>query len=120
MKKVSLKLVATIAVAVLALNACKKDSATPTPPVNACSTVEAKFAANVLPLMQTSCSISTSCHAVGSSNSGGVLTTYAQISAKASSIKASVSSGTMPKTGTLSAAQKQIITCWVDGGALNN
>lgn len=88
--------------------------------VNACDGVNAKFAANVLPLIQTKCATNSGCHASGSVNSGGVLTSHALISAKAGAIKSAVNAGTMPQGGSLTSAEKAIIACWVDGGALNN
>jgi hypothetical protein len=59
-------------------------------------------------------------HATGASNSGGVLTNHAQISSKASSIKASILNGSMPKGSSLTTAQKQAVVCWIDNGAMNN
>lgn len=104
--------------------ACSKSSSTSNPSGGgagtSCDGVTAKFAANVLPLIQTKCATNSGCHAAGASNSGGVLTTYAQISAKASAIKSSVNAGTMPKSGSLTSSEKAIIACWVDAGALNN
>lgn len=85
-----------------------------------CSTVSASFATNVLPLIQGRCSTSPGCHAAGSTNSGGPLTNYAQISARANQIKSSVNAGTMPQGSSLTNAEKATISCWVDAGALNN
>jgi len=85
-----------------------------------CSAVSAKFTADLLPLMQTKCSFNSSCHGTGSVNSGGVLVTYAQISAKSASIKSQVAASLMPQTGSITAAQKNVIICWVNSGALNN
>jgi hypothetical protein len=87
---------------------------------SSCDGVNAKFAANVLPLIQTKCAINSGCHAAGASNIGGVLTTHAQISAKAGAIKSTVNAGTMPQTGSLTSGEKAILSCWVDAGALNN
>jgi hypothetical protein len=42
------------------------------------------------------------------------------INAKASRIKTQISNGTMPKTGSITAAQKSTLVCWVNNGALNN
>lgn len=81
-----------------------------------CSTINAKFAADVAPIISSSCAIS-GCH---NGTQAPTLTTYAQISANASNINAQVQSGTMPKSGTLTTAQKNIIKCWVQSGALNN
>jgi hypothetical protein len=84
-----------------------------------CNTLNAKFAANVAPLIATSCA-KAGCHATGSSNGPGALTTYAQISGNKAAIRAAVSDGRMPKDGTLSATQKATIICWIDAGALDN
>jgi hypothetical protein len=103
--------------------ACSKSSPAPSGgggTSSSCDGVSAKFAANVLPLIQTKCATNSSCHAAGAVNSGGVLTTHAQISSRASAIKSAVNAGTMPKSGSLSTAEKAIISCWVDAGALNN
>ncbi|MFM7510308.1 MAG: hypothetical protein ACKO33_00865 [Bacteroidota bacterium] len=47
-------------------------------------------------------------------------TNYTVVQSAASQIKSSVVSGSMPRNGTLTAAEKSIITCWVDNGAKNN
>jgi hypothetical protein len=79
-----------------------------------------KFAADVNPIIQASCSLNSGCHGAGSSNGPGELLTYNQIFNARVSIKNSVVSGTMPKSGSLSTAQKNSIICWVDAGGLNN
>lgn len=85
---------------------------------NDCTGVNAKFAADVLPIIQSQCQ---GCHGAGSTNGPGALTTHAQISAAASRIKAAVVAGTMPKgSGPLPANQIKLISCWVDSGAPNN
>lgn len=85
-----------------------------------CATVTNKaFAANVSPLIQSSCATA-GCHAAGSSNGPGALTTYSQISGNAASIRSAVSSGRMPQGSTLSTAQKNSIICWIDSGSPNN
>jgi len=85
-----------------------------------CSTVTNKaFAADVAPIISSSCAIA-SCHAAGSSNGPGALTTYAQISSAGSLIKSAVAAGRMPQSGTLTTAQKNTIICWVDSGTPNN
>ncbi len=100
----------------------KSDSNVTPPPVNTitCTGINPGFAAEVLPLILTKCATNSGCHAAGSSNSGGPLTTYAQINARSSNIKSQVSSGAMPKSGSLSTAEKNTIVCWVGNGALNN
>ena len=84
-----------------------------------CSTIDSRFSAVVFPIIQTSCG-ATGCHNTGSSSGPGALTNYTQIKAAAASIKGSVESGSMPKGGTLTTAQKNAISCWVSSGALNN
>jgi hypothetical protein len=74
----------------------------------------------VLPLILTKCSFNSGCHGAGASNSGGVLTNYAQINARSGSIRAQVNAGLMPQGSSLSNAEKATISCWVEGGALNN
>lgn len=75
---------------------------------------------NVNPIVQSKCSFSSSCHGTGSSNSGGALTSYDLIKAKAAQIKVQVQTGLMPQTGSLTPAEKQSIICWVEAGAPNN
>jgi len=98
---------------------CSKDKDNGTPTVD-CSTVTNKaFAAHVNPIIQASCAAA-GCHATGSFNGPGALTTYAQISAAATTIRSAVSSGRMPQGSTLTAAQKNSILCWIDSGTPNN
>lgn len=85
-----------------------------------CSGVASAFAANVNPIIQTTCATDATCHGNGSINGPGPLLNYTQIFNARVAIKTAVGNGTMPKTGTLTAAQKNSIICWVDGGAPNN
>lgn len=85
-----------------------------------CSAVASSFSANVNPIIQSSCATDASCHGAGSSNGPGPLLTYTQISNARISVKTSVANGTMPKNGSLSTAQKNMIICWVDSGGPNN
>lgn len=84
-----------------------------------CSTINAKFSTQVAPLIQTRCAIS-GCHDASSGNAGGPFTNYTLISAKAANIKGQVRSGAMPQGSSLTAAEIQLISCWVDSGAPNN
>ncbi|WP_462253036.1 hypothetical protein [Ferruginibacter sp.] len=85
-----------------------------------CAGITPKFAADVQPIIQSLCATNSSCHAGGSVNSGGSLTTYAEINAKKSNIRAQILSGAMPQTGTISQAQINALICWIDSGAPNN
>ncbi|AHF17778.1 hypothetical protein [Niabella soli] len=109
------------ALTVLSRCSGKKDSVSTNPPGGGtdCSTIQAKFAANVYPIIQQSCQLS-GCHNNTDRAGGHAWTSYAEISASASLINSDVQSGKMPKTGSLTAAQKSIINCWVNSGALNN
>lgn len=85
-----------------------------------CATVSNKaFAADVNPIIQSSCAIA-GCHATGSFNGVGPLTNYTEVSTHKAKIRTAISNGSMPQNGTLSAAQKSSIICWIDNGALNN
>jgi len=85
-----------------------------------CNTVANKaFAADVNPIIQSSCAI-TGCHDAGSGNGVGQLTTYNDIFNHRTEIQSAVSAGRMPKTGSLSASQKNSILCWIQSGAPNN
>lgn len=87
-------------------------------PVN-CSTVAAKFSANVQPLVVAKCATA-GCHDATASG-GVVLQTYSQISSRADRINArAVVEKTMPQTGPLSTDEINILKCWIDGGAQNN
>ena len=110
---------------ILSQYGCSKSSdtgpgATPPPQTTDCTGINPSFSADVLPLIQTKCGINSDCHAAGSTNSGGPLTNYAQVKARASNIKSQVNAGSMPKTGSITAAQKAILICWVSNGAADN
>ena len=80
----------------------------------------AKFAANVNPIIQSKCAMSPDCHASGSTNYAGPLTNYNLIHNLAPAIKTQVLTGAMPKTGSLTSTELQTIVCWIDAGAQNN
>lgn len=83
-----------------------------------CATVPARFAEDVLPLIQSKCA--TSCHNAFSVNAGGPLTNYTQIKNRAATIKLMVETRQMPKSGSLTDGEIKMISCWVDAGAENN
>jgi hypothetical protein len=99
---------------------CSKDSSGGGNTTLDCNTVTNKaFTADVSPIIQSSCAIS-GCHASGSTNGPGQLTNYAEVFSARASIRSAVAAGRMPKTGSLSTAQKNSILCWVDSGSPNN
>jgi hypothetical protein len=85
-----------------------------------CNTVANKaFAADVNPIIQSTCTRS-GCHAAGSTNSPGPLITYLDIYNAREKVRSVISLGTMPPGGALTYAQRSYIICWIDSGAPNN
>src|SRR5882724_10205133 len=75
-----------------------------------CSTVSAKaFATDITPIIQTKCATDGTCHGSGSTNGPGPLINYTAIFNSRSAIRAAVASGEMPKTGSITTAQKNSI-----------
>lgn len=95
--------------------ACSKENNGSSPD---CSTPKT-FSAHASPVIQATCAIS-SCHNTGSTSGPGPLTSYAEIFASRSAIRAAVAAGTMPRSGSLTTDQRNAILCWIDGGAPNN
>jgi hypothetical protein len=85
-----------------------------------CAGITPKFSTDVQPILTTLCSINSSCHASGSVNSGGPFTSYAEVNARKSNIRAAILAGTMPQSGTITQAQVNAFICWIDSGAPNN
>ncbi len=84
-----------------------------------CSGTTKTFAGDVNPLIQTFCN-QADCHASGSTNGPGPITSYTQVFNARSAIRSAVASGLMPRNTTLTTAQKTAIICWIDSGAPNN
>jgi hypothetical protein len=83
-----------------------------------CSSVSVTFTqANTI--IQSSCATKSDCHGSGSSEGPGELLSYAQIFAARSDIRSVVSSGEMPKNGSLSGDERNTIICWIENGAAN-
>jgi hypothetical protein len=90
-----------------------------TPSTVDCSSVAATYTdANAI--IQSSCATTVTCHGSGSSRGPGELITYEQIFHAKNTIRTSVRSGSMPQNGSLSAAEKATIICWIDNGAPQN
>lgn len=106
---------------VLCIVSCSKNSGgNPAPTVDPCAGLSFKFSTDVQPIINTTCANSANCHGVGSVNSGGPLSDYNSIFNKRSNIKFQVENGLMPKTGSITADQKNKIICWINSGAPNN
>jgi hypothetical protein len=85
-----------------------------------CNTITNKsFSADVNPIIQTRCATN-NCHAAGSTNGPGPLTSYAEVFAARDRIRTVISQATMPIGSSLTTAQRSYIICWVDSGAPNN
>ncbi|QNA44157.1 hypothetical protein [Lacibacter sediminis] len=119
----------TMLIAVCFVSSCKKSGGTDnggggnggggTTYTPNCTSAAIQFSANVLPIIQASCTVS-GCHNAPSATVPFALNTYAEINQVKTQIRAAVLSGSMPKSGTLTAAQKNSIICWIDAGAANN
>ena len=100
------------------LFACSKSTDT-TSSVD-CGGTTKSFSSDVNPIIQATCATNSACHGSGSNNGPGELLNYSEIFNARSSIRSAVLSGSMPKTGSLTTAQKNAIICWIDNGAANN
>lgn len=92
--------------------------------ISACDTTTAKYAANILPIMQRYCN---GCHQAGGSNGGYDFTTYTDLKLAADNgallgaVRQTGSFSPMPKNGSkLSACNISLIEKWVREGAQNN
>jgi hypothetical protein len=74
------------------------------------------FSASVSPIISSKCATS-SCHG---GTQGPDLRVFKNIQDNAAQIKTVTANGSMPKNGSLTQAEKDLIACWVDDGALNN
>lgn len=123
MKKAFYLLSLSILVVLIACSKSEPDNTpdTPDPGTLDCSTVTAKkFAADVSPIIESKCATNSSCHGSGSGNGPGALLNYTAIFNARVQIRTAVSTGIMPKTGSITTAQKNSILCWIDSGAPEN
>jgi len=79
---------------------------------------EVSFSMHVEPLITTSCATNSGCHGNGSAI--GTFTSYAEIVTNANKIKSLTGDGTMPKGGSLTKEQIEMIATWVEEGAQEN
>jgi hypothetical protein len=105
------------ACAALVINACSKNNNSGY--TADCSTTKT-FSTDASPVIQSYCATSSGCHASGSSQGPGALTTYAQIYSARSAIRTSILNGSMPQNSSLTNAQKNAVICWIDAGASDN
>lgn len=111
----NIKLLSVIAFMAMLVLACKKETQDYVP---TCSGTKS-FVTDVKPLIDAKCATS-GCHNAVSHAGGHTLTTYDQIYAERTHIFSSVADGSMPEGSSLTDAQKDIILCWINQGALNN
>ncbi len=77
---------------------------------------QTSLSGDVEPIIDVECAI-TSCH---NGSESPDLRTSSAIITNASQIKSVTQSGFMPRNGSLTSSQKDLIACWVDEGARNN
>lgn len=116
MKKILILILAGCMVFIIA-ESCHKCAPLPDP----CEGVDAKFAADVQPIILASCSSNPACHRPPALNNGIILLTYNQIINNLDLINSTVNAGTMPPPpALLSDSEKKKITCWIKSGAPDN
>lgn len=102
---------------VVSLSSCLTNVENPieeeAPNVDPCATIT--YTLSVKPIIDNNC---IQCHGTGGNFPN--LTSYNGTSANANIVKAEVVSRRMPQGGSLTTAEIEAISCWVDGGALNN
>jgi len=98
------------------LVACSKNATTDTTPLVSNCDPSTSFSKTILPLFNSTCNTS-GCH---DQNNAAPLNNFQVVHDNASQIRASVSSGRMPRGKTLSVTDKTAILCWIDNGAKNN
>jgi hypothetical protein len=116
MKKSTYFLILISACICFSVISCSKSDSSTTNTANTTCNANTSFSATILPLFNTSCNLS-GCH---DGPNAAQLNTFQVVHDNATQIRASISSGRMPKGGTLTTAQKNAIYCWIDNGAKNN
>jgi len=118
-KKETMKRIVFIGVMGIIVYACSKSNGSGGTITTPTCTGTQSFTNDVNPIIQATCAIS-GCHANGSVNGPGALTSYSQIFNARAAIRTAIANGTMPKTGTLSTTDRNTIICWIDNGAASN
>lgn len=116
-------LIGSLSFAVLLISGCyydKGDLLNHVAATTDCSTVNAKFSTNILPLMQSKCATA-GCHDAATAAGNTVLETYTQISSKTDRInQRCIVEKTMPAGAPLNATEISFLSCWISSGAPNN
>ena len=112
MFSVKKQVVSCLLISILAVISCSKNDGAS----NSSCDPATSFSKTVKPILDKSCNMS-GCH---DDFVITALNNYLTVHDGANQIKISIQSGIMPKSGTLTAAEKNAIYCWVDNGAKNN
>ena len=116
MKKIVIIIVTSFVLMIIACSKSNDSSGSATD----CSGATKSFATDVNPIIQSFCTTNSGCHASGSTNGPGALTTYQQVYNNRAAIRTAVENGSMPQNSSLSTSQKSAIICWIDNGASDN
>jgi hypothetical protein len=109
-------IVSTLIIFIFILSCSKSSDSSTTNTANTTCNANTSFSATILPLFNTSCNVS-GCH---DGPNAAQLNNFQVVHDNAAQIRASISSGRMPKGGSLTTAQKNAIFCWIDNGAKDN
>lgn len=84
-----------------------------------CDNVTVSFKNDIKPIIEMSCLINNSnCHGMNSSIPNWAV--FSEVQSHAAGIKSKTRDRSMPKIGSLTQAEIDLITCWVDNGAKDN
>ena len=121
MLKKYISVVCAVSIAAIFFSSCVYDKAEliVVPPISACDTISPTFSADVQPLIVSRCA-NYECHDLSFSG-GYAFFEYADIKAAIEKIEQQiVVLKTMPKDGTLTEDEINIIKCWIESGAPDN
>ena len=78
------------------------------------------YLGQIAPIIDAKCAIHSGCHVTGNSEGIPDFTKLANVQSHALEIKSKTQSGEMPREGSISQEQKDLLACWADDGALDN
>ena len=117
MKKIHIAI--TLSGFLLILTSCGNNEVLLDPNVFNCDVTTVTYSGTIQNLITTKCAIS-GCHN-GDNGESRNWTVFANVQSNATNIKARTATGDdMPRTGSLTQEQIDMLACWVDQGALNN
>lgn len=84
-----------------------------------CENLIVSFQNDIKPIIETNCLINnSSCHGMNPSLPNWAV--FSEVQSRAATIKAKTQDRSMPKIGSLTQIQIDLIACWVDNGAKDN